>query len=102
MKNNAEPLDRAIKVVGKSGQISLGKSYAGRTFRLERRNAGTLLLTKVPDSQMWTLQEPHRSRIDRALKWAARNQPLDLSDIPESTSKELKRARRPAEDGLHA
>ena len=26
-----------IKVVGKSGQISLGKSYAGKTLRLERR-----------------------------------------------------------------
>ena len=25
-----------IKVVGKSGQISLGKSYAGKTLRLER------------------------------------------------------------------
>ena len=25
-----------LKVVGKSGQISLGKSYAGKTLRLER------------------------------------------------------------------
>ena len=26
-----------IKVVGKSGQISLGKSYAGRTLRVDPR-----------------------------------------------------------------
>ena len=29
-----------IKVVGKSGQISLGKSYAGKIFRLQRRDDG--------------------------------------------------------------
>ena len=63
-----------IKVVGKSGQISLGKSYAGKTLRLERRRDGTMILTAVaivPESQMWTLEEPHRSRIARGLAWAA-------------------------------
>jgi hypothetical protein len=63
-----------IKVVGKSGQISLGKSYAGRTLRLERRGDGTMLLTAValvPESQLWTLEEPHRSQIARGLTWAA-------------------------------
>jgi hypothetical protein len=63
-----------IKVVGKSGQISLGKSYAGKTLRLERRRDGTMILTAVaivPESQVWTLEEPHRSRIARGLAWAA-------------------------------
>ena len=63
-----------IKVVGKSGQISLGKSYAGRMLRLERRRDGTMLLTAVavvPESQLWTLEEPHRSQIARGLTWAA-------------------------------
>ncbi|MEX2146604.1 MAG: hypothetical protein WED01_06275, partial [Candidatus Rokuibacteriota bacterium] len=49
-----------IKVVGKSGQISLGKRYAGKTLRLERRTDGTLVLTAVavvPESQLWTLEE---------------------------------------------
>lgn len=59
-----------IKVVGKSGQISLGKSYAGKTLRLERREDGTMVLTAVamvPEGQLWTLQEPHRSRIQGGL-----------------------------------
>jgi hypothetical protein len=63
-----------IKVVGKSGQISLGKSYAGKTLRLERRSDGTMILTAVaivPESQVWTLEEPDRSRIARGLTWAA-------------------------------
>lgn len=67
-----------IKVVGKSGQISLGKRYAGKTLRLEWRTDGTVLLTAVavvPESQLWTLEEPDRSRIRRGLTWAAKTRP---------------------------
>ena len=70
----------AIKVVGKSGQISLGKSFAGKTFRLERLTDGRLMLTAVvlvPESQLWTLAEPHRSRIERGLAWAGRTKPRE-------------------------
>src|SRR5574341_855097 len=67
-----------IKVVGKSGQISLGKSYAGKALRVERKEDGSILLTAVamvPESQLWTLEEPHRSRIARGLAWAAVTKP---------------------------
>ncbi|HEX9669253.1 MAG TPA: hypothetical protein VGC93_07180 [Thermoanaerobaculia bacterium] len=55
------PLTRGaeIKVVGKSGQISLGKRYAGKTLRLERRHDGSIVLTAVamvPESQIWTIE----------------------------------------------
>ena len=75
-----------IKVVGKSGQISLGKRFAGKTLRLERRQDGTVLLTAVamvPESQLWTLEEPHRTRIERGLGWAAANKPheTDIDDL---------------------
>ena len=89
-----------IKVVGKSGQISLGKSYAGKTLRLERREDGTVVLTAVamvPESQLWTLKEPHRSRIERGLTWAARTRPAgtDLDDLvkPRASKAGRKRAR---------
>jgi len=68
------------KVVGKSGQISLGKRYAGKTFRLERFKDGHLVLTAVvlvPESQLWTLAEPDRSRIERGLAWAAETRPQE-------------------------
>ena len=64
-----------IKVVGKSGQISLGKSYAGKTLRVERQEDGRIVLTAVamiPESQLWTLEEPDRSRIAAGLAWAAK------------------------------
>ncbi len=69
-----------LKVVGRSGQISLGKRFAGKALRLERREDGTVLLTAVtmvPEHQMWTLEEPHRSRIERGLAWAARHDPSE-------------------------
>ena len=67
-----------IKVVGKSGQISLGKRYAGKTLELQRLDDGSLLLravAMVPESQLWTLEEPHRSRIASGLAWAAQTEP---------------------------
>ena len=73
-------LEAEIKTVGKSGQVSLGKSYAGKTLRLERRADGSIILTPVaviPESQLWTLQEPHRSAIERGLAWAAKNPPAE-------------------------
>ncbi|HEV3458621.1 MAG TPA: hypothetical protein VHG32_18845 [Thermoanaerobaculia bacterium] len=63
-----------IKSVGKSGQISLGKRYAGKTFCVQQRPDGSLLLTAVamvPESQLWTLREPDRSAIIKGMTWAA-------------------------------
>ena|ERR1700733_4422228 len=88
-----------IKVVGKSGQISLGKDYAGKIFRLERRDGGTLVLTAVamvPESQLWTLQEPHRSRIERGIAWAAQNPPAESDLDSLLKAHPLRRARKRA------
>src|SRR6266852_6945473 len=87
-----------IKVVGKSGQISLGKSYAGKTLRLERRQDDTMVLTAVavvPESQLWTLEAPHRSRIERGLTWAAETAPqeTDLDALVTPRTKRVGRAR---------
>ncbi len=90
--------DVEIKVVGKSGQISLGKRYAGKTLRLERRPDGTVLLTPValvPESQLWTLEEPHRSRIERGLAWAAVKKPQEtnVEDLVKGRTKRTTRVR---------
>ena len=85
-----------IKVVGKSGQISLGKRYAGKTLRLERRTDGTVLLTAVamvPEHQLWTLEEPQRSHIERGLRWAAATAPQE-SDVEALLKRGTKRGRR--------
>ena len=86
-----------IKVVGKSGQISLGKRYAGKTLRLERRQDGTVILTAVamvPEHQLWTLEEPDRSRIQQGLRWAAAAPPeeTDVESLLKSGRKSAGRA----------
>jgi hypothetical protein len=89
-----------LKTVGKSGQISLGKGFAGKTLRLERQKDGSILLTPVaviPESQLWTLQEPHRSAIERGMAWAAENPPAE-TDLDELLARrerhsEVKRSR---------
>jgi len=101
MKQAAATRDHVeIKVVGKSGQISLGKSYAGKMLSLERRRDGTVILTAVamvPESQLWTLQEPHRARIQRGLAWAEETPPreTDLDSLvkPRRLRAARKRAR---------
>lgn len=98
MKETAEAAlrDVEIKVVGKSGQISLGKRFAGKTLRLERRQDGTVLLTAVamiPENQLWTLEAPHRSRIERGLAWAAANKPQE-SNLDELAQSRTARPRR--------
>src|SRR5437660_12380162 len=92
-----------VKTVGKSGQISLGKRYAGKTLRLERFKDGRIVLTAVamvPESQLWTLAEPDRSRIERGLDWAAQSSPkeTDLEALLKTATKtkaERSRGRRP-------
>lgn len=88
---SSDILSNEIKTVGKSGQISLGKSYAGKTLRLQRRADGSILLTAValvPESQLWTLEEPHRTAIAKGLAWAAKTPPAetDLDELVQRAS----------------
>lgn len=74
-----------IKTVDESGQLSLGKGFAGKKLQVKRQADGSILLTPVaviPESQLWTLQEPHRSAIERGMAWAAENPPAE-TDLDE-------------------
>jgi hypothetical protein len=80
MNSQASSLSEDVKVVGKSGQISLGKRFAGKLLRVEYRDGGSIVLTPVvvvPESELWTTKEPHRSRINRGLAWAAQHRPVE-------------------------
>ena len=69
-----------VKSVGRNGQITLGKEFAGRLVMLDQAAPGvwTLKLGEfVPDGERW-LHEPEVSaKLDRALKWAAENTPRE-------------------------
>jgi hypothetical protein len=46
----------------------------------------------VPESQLWTLTEPDRSRIERGLDWAARTPPTE-TDVDALLRRKRKVAR---------
>lgn len=66
-------MEAQVKTIGSSGQISLGKEYAGRPVLVEEIEQGVWLIKTariIPDSEMWMHEEPAKSRIEKAIKWA--------------------------------
>lgn len=66
----------AIKIVGKSGQISLGKSLAGKGFVLEVLTTGDILLKHsviVPANEHWLHTPAMQNKLANADTWMDRN-----------------------------
>ena len=72
-----------IKTVGASGQISLGKQYAGRTVMVDQVADGVWTIKTaqvIPDDELWLHTPEVRASLDRALDWSAK-QPRQESDL---------------------
>jgi len=70
---------QSVKTVGASGQIPIGKEYAGRTVLIERIEERVWLIKTaqiIPDNERWVHEEPAKGRIDRAIAWAGENRPV--------------------------
>ena len=68
----------AIKTIGTSGQISLGKEYAGRNVLVDRIGKGVWILKLgefKPDSEKWLFQAEVQRDLDEAIIWAEKNSP---------------------------
>ena len=68
----------AIKTIGTSGQISLGKEYAGRNVLVDRIGKGVWILKLgefIPDSEKWLFQAEVQRDLDEAITWAEKNSP---------------------------
>lgn len=94
----------SVKVIGASGQISLGKEYAGRQVLVEEAEPGVWTVRTaavVPDNERWLHMPEAAAGLSRALVWAAENpaRPTDLSAIKrklehdEASSAKRERAR---------
>ena len=60
-----------VKTIGTSGQISLGKQYAGRTVTVDEIETGVWMVKTaqvIPDSEMWMHTSEVRASLDRALE----------------------------------
>jgi hypothetical protein len=70
------------KQVGVSGQISLGKEYAGRTVLIDSTEPGVWVIKTaqtIPDSELWLHQSEASARLDRAL--LAMSEPPSVADL---------------------
>ncbi|MCP9909740.1 hypothetical protein KBZ15_07445 [Cyanobium sp. BA20m-p-22] len=73
---------KTIKQVGASGQISLGKEFAGRTVVVDIREPGVWVIKTaqtIPDSELWLYQPEAAARLDRAM--AAMDQQPRTADL---------------------
>jgi hypothetical protein len=69
-----------LKMVGNSGQLSLGKQYAGRYFEVELREDGSIVLTPmrvIPESDAWLYTAEMQERLRAADDWMDRNPPAE-------------------------
>jgi hypothetical protein len=64
---------QVIKSIGSSGQISLGKEYAGRQVLVENPEPGVWLIrtaTVIPDNEKWMHTPALKKDLTTALAWA--------------------------------
>ena len=75
----------ALKIVGKSGQISLGKALAGMGFVMETLPGGDILLKHsvvVPVNERWLHEPAMKDKLAQADDWM-RNNPAKESSLEE-------------------
>ncbi len=81
-----------VKTIGASGQIALGKHYAGRHVLVEEAEPGTWVIKLgdfIPENEGWLHAPEVAASLDRALAWAGRNRPqgTDLKRLGERIRK---------------
>ena len=88
-----------IKSVGTSGQISLGKEYAGRKVLIEKPAEGVWIIrtaTVIPDNELWLYEKENQERLKKALDWA-KSTPARLSNpddpVPARMRAKLRKTR---------
>jgi hypothetical protein len=72
-----------LKMVGASGQLSLGKRYAGRYFEVEVQPDGAILLKPmrvIAESDAWLYTPEMRERLAQADAWMAEH-PAEETDL---------------------
>jgi len=73
----------SIKIVGKSGQISLGKALAGMGFLVEELPGGDFLLKRAvvtPVNERWLHEPAVKADLAKADEWM-RNNPAQATDL---------------------
>lgn len=81
-----------VTTIGSSGQISLGKQYAGRTVTVEETERGVWLIKTaqvIPDNERWLYTPEAKAKLDRALACSRKTKrsETDLAAIQKKLSR---------------
>lgn len=76
----------AIKTIGRSGRISLGKEYAGREVLVDEIEPGGWMIKVgrfVPEDERWLHEPEVAAALSRAVAWAEEHPPAatDLDEL---------------------
>ncbi len=80
-----------VKTVGRSGQIALGKAYAGRQVLVEQLDPGVWLVKLgefIPDDERWLHAPDVKADLDEAIAWAETH-PAAETDLDELEHRRL-------------
>ena len=72
-----------IKTIGSSGQIALGKQFAGKHVLVEEIEDGVWLIKLgdfIPKNEKWLHHSEVKKNLDNALDWAGQT-PAEESDL---------------------
>lgn len=76
-------IHQQVKVIGANGQVSLGKEFAGKMVLVDQISSDTWIVKSgefIPDSEKWLYQGNNSAKLEKALKWAEKNKPIDNFD----------------------
>jgi len=71
-----------IKTVGRSGQISLGKKFAGQVVMIDEIETGVWIVKLgrfIPDNEKWLHGPGVQAELNEAVAWAEKNSPKDTN-----------------------
>jgi len=83
----------ALKTIGNSGQIALGKRHAGKPVLVDELEPGVWMIKVaqvIPENERWLHQPEARRRFDAAVRWAEEH-PDAASTDPDRELDELAR-----------
>lgn len=101
MPHEEEVCMAVIKTVGSSGQIALGKQYAGRHVMVEELEPGVWVVKLgefIPDNERWLHTPEVQADLEKSFAWAAKTPPreTDLNELEERLFHEPRKKVRSA------
>jgi hypothetical protein len=84
-----------VKTIGASGQISLGKEFAGRTVTVEQVEDGVWLVKAarvIPENELWLHTPDAVQTLNEAIRWAEEH-PAKETDL-DALERQIKGRRR--------